>query len=471
MTGESLNRQLAEGRKLAMALEPQLAEVYAQQFRKIARYASTRFRSLAVARPITAAGDEDTPDWVPPDVDELLNQPLDDARSQKAAADIHLQAINLATPKFVKGVGISFDATSPFAAPLLEGVGTKSVNLGLAARDVILKVIGESYTAGLSVPATATALQSGIAHLASTTALMQARTDLNGLANGASLQSVQSLGADAPAYKSWLATEDERTRETHADADGQQVPIDQPFQVGDDLLMYPGDPDGSDAEVINCRCTVIYDDAANPNEEADVTASVTNEEELATSGCATCEHPFSDHLGSAGPCTMADCSCNGWKAMGVSSGPIGVLAAAAGEPIPWRAVLIVEGEETADGRIIDPGAIDWRPLPLTLMAMIETDEGHDGAMVAGRIDAIYRDMTMFDDGRTAIVGEGVFDTGEYGMDIARLVADQTLRGVSADLGSVEIQLRPRNAPTYPVGRPGVRRRLRRRRRRARRRPG
>jgi Phage Mu protein F like protein len=588
VTTESLNRQLETGRKLAMGLEPQLTAVYAAQFRKIARYASARFRQLAVVKPVTAAGDEDNPDWVPPDVDELLNQPLDDARAEKAATDLHLQAIELATPKAVKALpGVSFEASSPFAAPLLEATGTKSVNLGLAARDVILKVIGESYQAGLSVPATAAALQTQIADLADTTALMQARTDLNGLANGASLQSVQVLGDDAPQTKVWLATEDERTRETHADADGQEVPIDQPFQVGDDLLMYPGDPDGSDAEVINCRCTLTYSDNVNATEEADVTASadLVKEDRMRTfaasgdtglplsdrdtawdageatgrvkkwassdgsgdpskidydklgrayfwrdaasadgpkigdfklpfadiiggkltavwrgitagaarldqtegidrgavkakmrtyyskaakqydddsikapfaaqtSGCANCEHAFADHLGSAGPCTMANCDCNGWESMTASYTPpeIGVLTAAAGDPIPWRAVLIVEGEETADGRIIDPGAITWRPLPLTLMSMLETDEGHDGAIVAGRIDAIYRDPMMFDDGRIAIVGEGVFDTGEWGAETARLVADQTLRGVSADLGSVEMELRPKPVPVFDTG--------------------
>lgn len=420
MNGATLNRQIATGRRLAMALEPHLAAVYASQFRKIGRQAAARFRTLAVAKPITAAGDDDNPTWVPPDVDELLNQPLADARAEDAATKLHLQAIELATPAAVRKLpGVSFEVDSPFAKPLLEAVGTKSVNLGLAARDVILKVIGDSYTAGLSVPATAAALQEGIGHLADTTALMVARTDLNGLANGAAHQSVQALGEEAPPSKQWLATEDERTRETHADADGQEVPLDQPFQVGDDLLMYPGDPDGSDAEILNCRCTVLYGDGPTPNEEAEVTASATTHEEVENT-------ETSPRL------------------------ELGVLAAAAGQPIPWRAILIVEGEETADGRIIDPGAIDWRELPLTLMAMTETDDGHDGAIVAGRIDNIYRDFTLFDDARTAIVGEGVFDTGDYGQEIARLVADQTLRGVSADMGNVEIVVEM-SPPTYRVG--------------------
>jgi hypothetical protein len=440
----TLNRQLRAGHRHALALEPQLAAIYAKQIRALSRVAADRFTARASVQ-LVAAGEsgEGNPDWVPPDVDEILNRKDFDAKAELAARKLHQRAIELATPPAVVAAvpAISFDVESPFAAPLLEQVGTKGVNLGLAARDVIVKVIAESYSAGLSVPDAAAALQQEIAHLSDTTALMQARTDLNGLANGASLQAVAALGSDGPPSKTWLATDDERTRETHSDADGQEVPIDQPFQVGDDELMYPGDPEGSDGEVINCRCTLIYSDGATQEEGDEMTASATaTDERLATSGCSTCGHPFSEHLGSDGPCTMESCSCNGWQKM---STEIGVLAAAAGEPIPWRAILIVEGEETADGRYIEFGAIDWRELPLTLMGMIETDEGHDGAQVSGRIDSIYRDAGLLDGGRVAIVGEGVFDTGDWGTEIARLVAEKFLRGVSADLGNVVIELRPR----------------------------
>ena len=471
MNLDQLNRQIRAGHRLALGLEPQLAAVYAEQFRRAGRQAAKNFTANAVVRPIVAAGEDDQtpPDWVPPDVDEVLDPATLDVRSEAKARDIHGQAVEFGVPSVVKSARpeISFDATSPFAEPLLAAVGTKGVNLGLAARDVVVKIIGDSYTAGLSVPNTAAALQSGIDHLADTTALMQARTDLNGLANGSSLQSVQALGDAAPAMKQWLATEDERTRETHADADGQEVPIDQPFQVGDDFLMYPGDPDGSDAEVCNCRCTITYGDGTGNGSADEIAASAAQSEEgsnmeatddktieaFADSGCLDCGHAYVDHLGTSGPCTMDACSCSAWTSQSTAAETLefGALAAAAGDPIPWRAVLLVEGEETVDGRIIDVGAIDWRPLPLTLMAMIETDVGHDGAMVAGRIDTITRIPGFFGDARAAIVAEGVFDTGDYGADIARMVGDQTLRGVSADLGNVEIQLRPRSAPTYQIG--------------------
>ena len=53
----------------------------------------------------------------------------------------------------------------------------------------------------------------------------------------------------------WHATHDDRTRESHAVMDGQEVAQDEPFITGNGVeLRYPGDPDGPPEEVINCRC-------------------------------------------------------------------------------------------------------------------------------------------------------------------------------------------------------------------------
>ena len=46
------------------------------------------------------------------------------------------------------------------------------------------------------------------------------------------------------------------TREEHAEAHGQVVGVDEPFNVGGEELMYPQDPDGSAGNVINCQCSV-----------------------------------------------------------------------------------------------------------------------------------------------------------------------------------------------------------------------
>lgn len=56
------------------------------------------------------------------------------------------------------------------------------------------------------------------------------------------------------AKREWQAARDKATRKTHAAADGQVVAKGEPFLVGNDRLRYPGDPQGSASEIINCRC-------------------------------------------------------------------------------------------------------------------------------------------------------------------------------------------------------------------------
>jgi Phage Mu protein F like protein len=58
----------------------------------------------------------------------------------------------------------------------------------------------------------------------------------------------------------WNATQDSRTRDSHLAMDGQEVGMDEPFVTpSGEELMYPGDPDASAKERINCRCTVTLD--------------------------------------------------------------------------------------------------------------------------------------------------------------------------------------------------------------------
>jgi 8-oxo-dGTP pyrophosphatase MutT (NUDIX family) len=69
--------------------------------------------------------------------------------------------------------------------------------------------------------------------------------------------------------KEWLATMDSRTRETHAQADGQQVfGLDSQFDVGGSSLSEPGDPGADPAETVNCRCTVLFIYPGDPEYDA-----------------------------------------------------------------------------------------------------------------------------------------------------------------------------------------------------------
>ncbi len=59
-------------------------------------------------------------------------------------------------------------------------------------------------------------------------------------------------GADV--VKQWDSTLDGRTRESHQAVDGEIRELDEEFSNG---LMFPGDPSGGAAEVVNCRCALL----------------------------------------------------------------------------------------------------------------------------------------------------------------------------------------------------------------------
>lgn len=59
--------------------------------------------------------------------------------------------------------------------------------------------------------------------------------------------------------KEWVAAKDDRTRKDHRLENGQIVDFNEPFIMNDGTQMqYPGDPKGTAAQVINCRCTIAF---------------------------------------------------------------------------------------------------------------------------------------------------------------------------------------------------------------------
>ena len=68
----------------------------------------------------------------------------------------------------------------------------------------------------------------------------------------------EAMSAAGIRYKSWLSSHGPTVRPTHMDAEeryeSDPIPINEPFEVGGEQLMHPGDPDGSPENIINCQC-------------------------------------------------------------------------------------------------------------------------------------------------------------------------------------------------------------------------
>jgi multidrug efflux pump subunit AcrA (membrane-fusion protein) len=68
---------------------------------------------------------------------------------------------------------------------------------------------------------------------------------------------MEAFRISAVQQKQWLSQRDGKVRESHDLVDGQQVAINQAFDVMGVPLEFPGDPGGPPEEIINCRCTMI----------------------------------------------------------------------------------------------------------------------------------------------------------------------------------------------------------------------
>ncbi len=81
-----------------------------------------------------------------------------------------------------------------------------------------------------------------------------ARTQTAGAVSTGRHEGFKASGVE---LKTWLTSQDEKVRDSHRAAEARYaegIALDVPFYVGGDLLMYPGDPVGAAAEIINCRC-------------------------------------------------------------------------------------------------------------------------------------------------------------------------------------------------------------------------
>ena len=61
--------------------------------------------------------------------------------------------------------------------------------------------------------------------------------------------------------KTWITENDSRVRDTHVPLEGETIPIEDLFVVGNALMRYPKDIEyaaDSPEEIVNCRCSIKY---------------------------------------------------------------------------------------------------------------------------------------------------------------------------------------------------------------------
>lgn len=121
----------------------------------------------------------------------------------------------------------------------------------------------QSILKGESNPKLAKRLREAVG-MNKTSAIRNARTMMTASHNmGKQTFAEEAVEMGIKVKKMWIATNDDRTRDSHAEMDGVVVEVNEPFILtnmdGSQCeLMYPADPDGDPEQIYNCRCTMGY---------------------------------------------------------------------------------------------------------------------------------------------------------------------------------------------------------------------
>jgi HK97 family phage portal protein len=229
-----------------------------QEKATLSRLKTKRGRQLlrdALTAAQTRAPDDPAPQVDPDDIFDPTFWTDDTAETSRA---LYEPLTTMAGQEIAERFGVSFDLDAPWVQ---EFIDARSNQLAGQVTDTtyraIQQALAEGVAAGESVDDLATRVQDVFTN-SRTRATTIARTEVISAYNGAGQLTAAQLPADVVAAQEWIATRDARTREAHADADGQTVRIGEPFTIDGEQLAYPGDPAGSGSNTVQCRCTLGF---------------------------------------------------------------------------------------------------------------------------------------------------------------------------------------------------------------------
>lgn len=130
--------------------------------------------------------------------------------------------------------------------------------VGETVRSQINTALSNAYEDGATTDQLADAVRGVFNNLSKNEALRIANTETSA-AYGFSRH--EAMTAAGITRKMWISSHGPHVRPAHAAAEfkytADPIPIDEPFIVDDEELMYPGDESGSAENVINCQCIQI----------------------------------------------------------------------------------------------------------------------------------------------------------------------------------------------------------------------
>ncbi|HEX5569013.1 MAG TPA: phage minor head protein, partial [Streptomyces sp.] len=148
-----------------------------------------------------------------------------------------------------------FDLDEPTVADALRDRIDELAGQVTATTEQVLRsqILAHGVAEGESIPELRARLQKVFTNLSDFRATMIARTETVGGYSQASFLAALDAGATR---KTWLATDDKRTRRTHKAANGKSTPMNKRFELTQS--RWPADPTAPAAQSIQCRCALTF---------------------------------------------------------------------------------------------------------------------------------------------------------------------------------------------------------------------
>ena len=156
------------------------------------------------------------------------------------------------------GLELVFDLEQPEAQAAIEFVlGTVARRTNQTTWADLVSIFQDAESEGEGIPAIMERLSTYFGDRKSDFQTERiARTTMTGVSNTASQEAWGQ--SEVVRGKGWIsALLPGRTRDAHAIAHGQVVGLREMFNVGGEMLLHPGDPNGSPGNIVNCLCAMV----------------------------------------------------------------------------------------------------------------------------------------------------------------------------------------------------------------------
>ena len=249
---EHKDRRLDPQRK---RMKRQLKDELERQAREVKR----KLRKAARAVVVRANGHGDDGITVKQDVDDVFDADDEAERFEREFKGVVMDALRSAGQDELDrlGLGVDFDLDRPEVRAVLKDILHKfAEKTNDTTHDELAGLFEQAEADGASTADIIERLDEYFEGRKDDASLERiARTTMTAANGAGDVTAWEQSGVVE--RREWLAALDDRTRDDHREAHGQERDLDEPFDVGGEALDFPGDPSASPEQIVNCRCSQV----------------------------------------------------------------------------------------------------------------------------------------------------------------------------------------------------------------------